>query len=444
MFYFMPMLLAFSLILVSCDEDDDDEMVPPMSESIVDIAAGEAQFSLLVEALTITGLAATLDNENNDFTVFAPTNAAFSRALNELGFTGLSDIPTEDLTQILLYHVMSGENLAADISTGYYSTLSAGPEDGYNLSMYVDIENTIINDRSNISVVDVMADNGVIHVIDEVLLPLSITGHATANPAFTSLAAAVTKAGLADALADPDAKYTVFAPTNSAFENLFTDLGVTLDDLDAETLTPILLYHVVDAFVPAANVESGYASTLSPAQGRTASLLISADNDGVALNNSSNVVVTDVVATNGIIHAIDGVILPPNIVEAAIDNPGFSTLVEAVVKANLVDALSAEGPLTVFAPTNAAFDALFTALNVSGIADLSGEDLTPILLSHVVAGNVASSNLSNGEVPTLNTDKTLNINVGEGVVIDENINVIVTDVQGTNGIVHAIDKVIVP
>lgn len=378
-FYFMAFFLAASFVFVSCDDDQDDDMNPPKSESIVDVAAGDAQFSTLVEALKSTGLDKTLDNENNDFTVFAPTNAAFSSALTELGYSSLGDIPKDDLTQILLYHVMAGENLATNITSGYYSSMSPGPEDGYNLSLYVDMENTIINDRANITATDVMADNGVIHVVDKVLLPLSITGHAVANPAFSSLAAAVTKAGLADALADPDIKYTVFAPMNSAFDALLADLGVSLDDLDAETLTPILLYHAVDAFVPAANVESGYVSTLSPSQGRTSSLLITAD-----------------------------------------------------------------GPLTVFAPTNNAFDALFTALSVSGIADLSAEDLTPILLAHVVEGNVASTDLSNGDVPTLNTNKSLSINVDDGVVIDDDIKVIVPDVQGTNGIVHAIDKVIVP
>jgi transforming growth factor-beta-induced protein len=136
--------------------------------------------------------------------------------------------------------------------------------------------------------------------------------------------------------------------------------------------------------------------------------------------------------------------MPPSVVDIAIDNSNFSILVEAVVKAELVDALSGEGPFTVFAPTNAAFEELFTALEITGIADLTKEDLTPILLAHVVSGNVASSALSNGDVPTLNDEKTLAINIDSGVSIDGSINVVAPDIQGKNGIVHVIDKVIVP
>lgn len=442
-FNLMAMLLIASFAFVSCSKDDDDNQ-QPKPKTIVDVAKDDANFSTLVQALTITGLDKTLDNKSADFTVFGPTNAAFASVLTELGFANLEAIPKDVLTNILLYHVLDGEKRASAITTGYYSSLSPGPADDYTLSMYVDMGSTMINSRAKITKTDILADNGVIHAIDMVILPLSITGHAVANGAFSSLAAAVTKAGLADALASGDINYTVFAPVNSAFDALFSALGVTLDDLTAEALTPILLYHAVNAFVPAANVTSGYVPTLSAAQGSFASLQISADESGVVLNNSSHVVVTDVVATNGIIHAIDEVVLPPSVVDIALQNASFSILVEAVVKAGLVDALNAEGPFTVFAPTNAAFEALFAALGVSGIADLSAETLTPILLAHVVSGNVASTALSNGDVPTLNTGKSISINVDNGVVIDGDINVVLADVQGTNGIVHVIDKVILP
>ena len=446
-FKLMAILLLGVFVMASCSEDDDDDEDPienpVVSTTIVDIAAGNDDFSILVDALEAAGLDDALANESATYTVFAPTNDAFVALLDELGVSALEDIPVETLTAVLLYHVLDVEAPASAVATGYYNSLSPGPVDGYNLSFYVDKDALTINDRASIIDTDIMADNGIIHVIDKVILPMSITDHAVANENFSALVAAVTKAGLADALADENAAYTVFAPVNAAFDQFLSDLGVTLDDLTAEDLTPVLLYHVVNAVVPAANVTSGYVPTLATAQDRNVSLQVLVDG-GVTLNGSSAVVATDVVATNGIIHAIDEVVVPPTVVDIAIDNSDFSILVEAVVKAELVDALSAKGPFTVFAPTNAAFEALFADLGITSVDDLDVETLTSVLTAHVVSGNVASGDLSNTSVPTLNESKNLDINVDNGVVIDGDVNVVLADIQGTNGIVHVIDKVIMP
>jgi transforming growth factor-beta-induced protein len=289
----------------------------------------------------------------------------------------------------------------------------------------------------------VMADNGVIHVIDKVILPLSIKGHAVANGAFSSLVSAVEKAELAQTLDSDEVLLTVFAPVNAAFAQLLTNLGVTLGDLTSTDLTPILLYHVLDGVIPSSAVSSGYFPTLATAFEQNVSLGISASN-GVVLNGTSNVVVVDVVATNGVIHAIDKVLLQPNIVDVALNNPLFSILVEAVEKAELVEALSGDGPLTVFAPTNAAFEALFVTLEVQGIADIDKELLISVLLAHVVSGNAVSDDLASGSVQTLNVEKSLDIIVNEGVSIDGGINVILADVQTSNGVIHVINGVIMP
>lgn len=134
-----------------------------------------------------------------------------------------------------------------------------------------------------------------------------------------------------------------------------------------------------------------------------------------------------------------------SIVEIAVSNDDFSILVEALSKAELVDALSGDGPFTVFAPTNAAFNKLFKALGVEGVADLTKEQLSPILLYHVVSGNVMAASVKTGDVPTLNKDAKLMINVSsKGVVINKSANVVSTDIVATNGVIHVIDAVIVP
>ena len=131
------------------------------------------------------------------------------------------------------------------------------------------------------------------------------------------------------------------------------------------------------------------------------------------------------------------------VVDIAVSNPDFSILVDAVQKAGLVDALSAEGPFTVFAPTDAAFKSLFSELGVSGIEDLSAEQLTPILTYHVVSGKVMSSDLSNTKVGTLNEGNKLKIDLSDGVMINDS-KVVKADIEGKNGVVHVIDKVLIP
>ena len=134
-----------------------------------------------------------------------------------------------------------------------------------------------------------------------------------------------------------------------------------------------------------------------------------------------------------------------NVVEIAIDDARFSILVDAVSKAGLVDALSAEGPYTVFAPTNDAFEMLFKDLGISGVSDLTAEQLKPILLYHVVSGKVMAEDVKSGKVATLNEDAWMNIDASKsGVMIDGSSKVIIADVEGTNGVIHAIDKVLVP
>ena len=130
------------------------------------------------------------------------------------------------------------------------------------------------------------------------------------------------------------------------------------------------------------------------------------------------------------------------VVQIAASNPDFSILVEAVTKAGLAGALSAEGPFTVFAPTNEAFKALFKQLGVGGVKDLTAEQLTPILTYHVVSGKVMSTDLKNSSVATLNGQK-IKIDLSSGVKINES-KVTTADIAGTNGVVHVIDRVLLP
>lgn len=259
---------------------------------------------------------------------------------------------------------------------------------------------------------------------------------------FSILIQAAQKAGLAEYLSTTDG-ITVFAPTDAAFKALLTDLGATsLDEIPVADLTNILLYHVIGSKAMSTDLQSGYLPTLSKMGDNSISMYINLAN-GVAINKNTKVTTADVMAKNGVIHVVDKVILPPSVVNIALDNDNFSILVQAVVKAGLVDALSGAGPFTVFAPTNDAFNTLFAQLGISGINDLTAEQLIPILTYHVVSGNVLSKSLSNGNVGTINNGKNLTVNISNGVKINSS-EVIAADIQGSNGVVHVINKVLIP
>lgn len=276
---------------------------------------------------------------------------------------------------------------------------------------------------------------------DEATTDKTVTEYAISDKNFSILVQALTKANLADVL-NGEGSFTVFAPTNDAFNALFAQLGVSgIEDLSAATLTPILLYHVLGAEEKSSMLTSGYYPTLSPAQGNFSTLFISTTS-GVTVNKDAKVTLADVDVKNGVIHAIDKVLLPPTVVDAAIANGNFTILVQAVVKAGLAETLKGTGPFTVFAPTDAAFQALFTQLGVSGIADLSAAQLVPILKYHVVSGNIRSSQLTAGNVTTLNG--TIAVTLSPSPAINGTSNIIATDVQASNGVIHVIDKVLLP
>jgi transforming growth factor-beta-induced protein len=421
----------------------DEVLLPP---DVVDIAIANATFSHLVDAVIKADLVDALRGDG-PFTIFAPTDAAFEALFTDLGISGIEDLTAEDLTPILTYHVVSGNVRAANVSTGTVPTLNTEAD----IEINVDGSGVVLNGSTNVIATDVQGTNGVVHVIDKVLLPeaeeeeQSIADIASANNDFSSLVAALAKADLVETM-DGEGSFTVFAPTNQAFQDLFNELGVSgIQDLSKDDLIQILLYHVLGSKVMSADISPGYVETLATNSPDMDPVTLRIDlNDGVKLNKETMVTSADIEAFNGVIHVIDKVLLPPNVVDIAIANDSFEHLVAAVVKADLAGTLSGDGPFTIFAPTDAAFEALFTDLGVNGIDDLSAETLEPILLYHVVSGNVRSDEVSTGMVATLNETNKLDIDTSSGVVINGNTNVTATDVQGTNGVIHVIDKVLLP
>ena len=264
---------------------------------------------------------------------------------------------------------------------------------------------------------------------DEVEPDPTIVDLAVATPSLSTLVAAVTQAGLVDALNGPG-PLTVFAPTNDAFAQLNA-----LPEGDA--LIEVLTYHVAQGKLTAVDlIEAGTVTTL---QGEE--ITIEQREDGVFLNGNVQVIMADIVASNGIIHVIDQVLVQEtplaSIVDIATSNDSFATLVGALQAAELVETLQGEGPFTVFAPTNDAFEALD--------AIPSGDVLKEVLLYHVAAGKFAAADLlESGIVTTVQGDEVTIEMVDGKVLLNGSIEVVTADIEASNGIIHVITGVLVP
>lgn len=313
LFKLSALLFLFGFLLTSCEESRDDMETP---KSIYELASTDADLSNLKAAIDKAGLASTL-SASGSFTVFAPSNAAFSQFLAENGFASLNDVPNAALKEILLNHVLATKVMAAQVTTGYVSTLAKGnASSAKNLSMYINTDSGVkINGISTVTKTDISASNGVIHKVDKVIgLPTVVT-HALANPNFSSLVTALTRSDMPNFAAilsgTTNSPFTVFAPTNAAFTSLLTELSLpNLGAVPTSTLENVLKYHVVaGANVLSTDITNNMNVTTF--QGGTFKITTTGGVKITDANNRvSNVIATDVQCSNGVIHAIDKVLLP--------------------------------------------------------------------------------------------------------------------------------------
>ncbi len=505
-------VLALSLVAASCGDDADEaaeapEQAPSVTESpepdpppeseveaagtVVEVAVASGSFPTLVAAVQAAGLVDVLSGEG-PFTVFAPTEDAFAAALGALGMSAedlLGD--TELLTAVLTYHVLPVAAPAEVVVT--LDGQSVATVGGAEVVITVDGGAVMVNDATVVAA-DIGASNGIIHVIDTVLLPPppeaaesamepadedmagveaaddmaeveapgTVVEVAVASGSFPTLVAAVQAAGLVDVLSG-EGPFTVFAPTEDAFAAALGALGMSAEDLlgDTELLTAVLTYHVLPVAAPAEVVVTLDGQSVATVGGAEVAITV---DGGTVMVNDATVVAADIGASNGIIHVIDTVLLPPapeaeaaddvgeseavgTVVEVAVASGSFPTLVAAVQAAGLVDVLSGEGPFTVFAPTEDAFAAALGALGMSA-EDLLGDTelLTAVLTYHVLPVAAPAEvvvTLDGQSVATVGGAEVI-ITVDGGTVMVNDATVVAADIGASNGIIHVIDTVLLP
>jgi uncharacterized surface protein with fasciclin (FAS1) repeats len=446
--------------------------------TIATFATTNAALGNLVSALqladtgtpTVPYIETVSDPTAGPFTVFAPTNDAFADLLLELdptGSTALGDLDPATVDAVLLMHIVNANVQSSGLPSGSVSTLGGDiTADNTNFTL------TDPNGRvSNIviSLVDIQGMNGVVHVIDKVILPEQPESNTIIDVALdnglTSLAAALEATGLVSTL-QGEGPFTVFAPTNEAFADLLNATGLDLNNLstaEEDLVRNILLNHVIVGQTLNASdlisAGSGYDNTAAVGpNGENLSIYFTTSN-GVVLNGQSTVTGADNNADNGTIHIVDTVIDLPTIATFATTNDALSNLVAALQLADTgtptvpyIETVSdaTAGPFTVFAPTNDAFAALLLELDPTGntaLGDLDPATVDAVLLMHIVNANVQSSGLPNGTVGTLGGDITADNTAFTLTDPNGRISNIITslvDIQTMNGVVHVIDTVILP
>ncbi len=561
-------VLALGSTFASAQSVDESAALDQEGNTLVDVIiraanANPAQFTLLLAAVQAADPAVleTLNDPSQRLTVFAPADRAFTSLPDGVLDALLND--TELLTQILLYHVLPIRAASSDVlalleqNSGAFivNTLLDEPVTVLQTEDFIFVNDAFLRVEGGL---DIFASNGVIHIIDGILIPPSleeaigeviasfagaeeveveeevssaeviggavdrllgagsgdsdlptIAEIAVGSEDFETLVLLLTGAApdFVEALSDPAGEFTVFAPTDEAFDALASLLGINIEDalLFPDLVRAILAYHVVPAVAPAEVVVTLDGEEVVTLGGEA--VLVSIVDGGVVLNDTVNVIATDVFASNGVIHVIDGVLVPPSaietliefgllpapeeaeeveeeveegpssaevisgavgrllgagsgdsadgdlptIAEIAVGSEDFETLVLILTAAatDYLEALSdPAGDFTVFAPTDDAFDALGAALGIEISAAIAFPDiLIDILGYHVLEGAVPAEvvvTLDGVEVETIQGESITISIVDGGVVLNGTVNVIVTDVFASNGVIHVIDAVLLP
>ena len=456
---FTALLFAAVLTLQGCGSGTENHKPAPAPQSIVDVASADGRLTDFILALETTGLDTTLSDMDSKFTVFAPTDDAFA-LLGQDVIDLLFTFGIDTLSDILTYHVISGEvdSSAAISSAGSLVEMVNGDSIGLSL----DGDNLLVN-TATVILVDVAADNGVIHVIDAVLTPPADKGTPTMNIVDTAVAAgdfgtlvtALQAAGLDATLADETQSFTVFAPTDAAFAMIDPEtLNLLIADTDA--LSSVLLQHVVSGEVNSVTAYTLNGSSATTASGAAIPVAINTELDTLTFGGAI-VQTTDIYTTNGIIHVIDTVVIadvelptpPASIVDVAVSNGSFTTLVAALQATGLDTVLDdQESTFTVFAPTDAAFALLGQDTIDALLAD--PDTLKDILLYHVISGSeilqdaaITVAQSESNKVDMANERQTALTLADSRLYINKSA-VSLADVMADNGVIHVVDQVILP
>ena len=438
------MIVIFPVIFFACNDVHD---LPPSNEQLlIETAAQRENLSLFVQAIDHAGLRQALSNQG-PFTIFAPNDEAFLEALRFLGASSIQNIPRDNLAALLVYHVIPGRILSNQIPMGEINTFL----ENVVLNISRTSGNIVLNDSIQLRTRNIEARNGMIHEIDKVLFPPSNSIlDVIENNGFSSLLNAILQADLDEELANRG-PFTLFAPNNTAFTRFLNDNDLTSAELLAlPNLQNIIKTHLLKGLIPASGLKSG--AYLSATE--TPIFISTAPNGAIWINGNTRVTSTNVRADNGLVHVIDYIISSPqqSLSELIFEyttagSPQFTHLRAALEKSGLTASLNRgfEDNVTLFAPTDEAFESLFVELGVSEVDDIPAETLGRILQYHLSPQRLFSQDLREGALlPTLISGQTLTVNLAQLQVNESSLISDFLNIHGQNGVLHGINKVLIP
>jgi len=399
------------------------------AQTVVDVIVNSEEHEILEAAVTSAELVETLSGDG-PFTVFAPTDAAFQALPDGLIDDLLTD-PEGSLTDVLLYHVLGATVLSNNLSDGQTATTLSGAD----ITVAINDDGVFINDNVKVTTADIETDNGVVHVIDAVLMPPTpsntIFDIVSNSEDHNTLETVLLETDGDEAFNDLDYTFTLFAPTDAAFEALPEGLlDALLADSGYYDLLQLLTYHVLEGGV--------LSSTLSDGQIISSfydeELVVTINDDGVFINEAK-------------VMLIPPSFSKPYIFDIVADSEDHTILETALIAAGGEYGLSSSGygPFTLFAPTDAAFDALPEGVVEALLADPKAGGLTELLSYHLLDGTFLSSDLSDGQIIlSYDTEEELTVTINDDGVFINNAKVTVADIEARNGVVHVIDAVLQP
>jgi len=411
------------------------ELAP--TPTLVELATAQG-FTHLVSAVAKAGLTPEL-NGMTKYTLFAPRNDAFEIAAFALGDGDFADfLDRPDLREILEYHMVAGEMDGSGLANSTFASVH-----GADLMF----DDAMMMGWTTVTRTDLRATNGLMHVVNEVMLPPSLMDVLTGDTTLKVLAAALSAANLTEMFGWPNqggAMYTVFAPTDAAFQALI-DGDDSIADEDALLAMPnlpeILKYHVVPGKVMAADLTSvSPLDTLHP----VAQLTVAGRPDQPTVDGAG-LAAEDIIAGSGVIHKMDVVLMPVamTVVEVAAEE-GLTHFVSALDAANLTDLLNGTDQYTVFAPNNAAFEAAATNLGEDNLAGvLARADISEIMKYHLAYGKMMTDDFVTGEIMSEQWT-TIEVKADGAEVLVNNLEIFDANAKAVNGVVHTLGEVMLP
>jgi uncharacterized surface protein with fasciclin (FAS1) repeats len=430
-------------IFFACNNED---MPPSQEGSLWEIIDTSADFSLLKTAIVRAGLDSALRTVG-PITLFAPNNAAVTKTLQELGLSSINQVPVDFLQAVLLYHLIPGRNLSTLLATGPKQTLLQG----FILDVRVEGASITLNNDFKVITANVDAKNGVLHIIDGMMIPPTNTLLDVAQEnGYTVFISAVVAAGLESQLVQ-GGPFTLMVPSNAAFNAYLTANNLTMNQLlTSPNLQEIIGYHVIPGLLQSSAFQRGQRNTIL----NNPVYFSQAGTGNFLLNGVARIARSNLTADNGIIHEIEQVLTRPrqNIAEYVLErslapNPEFSILVKALIHADLLEAIAGrfEDNLTFFAPSDQAFEGLLREMNLTAVDQIPQAMLKNILLYHLTEQRFFTPDLREGaSIPTLLSNASVVVNLADNRINDALMIPSKRNILMQNGVIHAIDQVLIP